>query len=84
MYQVAVAAVAAALLAAALTVGAWQSWSFARHQEGVYEGVGYPYAGFGGLEPGFSHNFYGWSYLYAYPSTAPLVATHSGVREDGR
>ena len=84
MYQVAVAAVAAALLAAAFTAGAWQRWGFARQQEPVQVGVGYPYAGVGGLEPDFSHNFYGWSYLYTYPSTAPLMAAHSGVTEDRR
>ena len=100
MNQFAAAAVAAMLLAGACTASAWQDWGSTRQegalqdaerngrqQELARAGVGYPfpYSDYGNnRDAGFGHNFYGWSYLYAFPTGAPRLAEQKPATEGRR
>ena len=99
MNQFAAAAVAATLLAAACTASAWQHRESIRQEhpqqdaersghrkEFAHPGVGYPFphAGNGNAEEGFGHNFYGWSYLYAFPGSGPRLAEQASATGDHR
>ena len=89
--------VAASLLAAACTTGAWQGWGLVqradedrlavkegRQQETVQGGGALPmqYAAYGDSGTDIQNGYYGWSYLFASPAGAPLVAAQKAVRDD--
>ena len=98
MNQFATAAVAAMLLAGACTAGAWQDWEWSRQedplqdaeksgrqQEPARTGVGYPYRDYRNIRnAGFGHDFYGWSYLYAFPAGALRLAEQKPATEGRR